>query len=82
MRIARVHVSPEFLRDALHLPAGTEILWAGMPLPHADSIIEVTLTHPDLREVELVGGERPPLIRPRFHREAECVLLEDWGQTS
>jgi hypothetical protein len=76
MKIARFHVTPELLRELFHLPRGTEVVYAEMD--HHD--IAVTIEHPDLRDVDLVEGERPPLIRPVFHREAEIVMLEDWGQ--
>jgi len=76
MRIARFLVTPELLRQLFHLPLGTDIVWAGMDHQH----IELTVTHPDLHDVEVVEAEHPPLIRPTFHREADVVLLVDWGQ--
>lgn len=76
MKMARFLVTPELLRELLHLPRGTEIV--GAEMDHHD--IAVTIEHPDLRDVELVEGERLPLIRPTFRREADVVLLVDWGQ--
>jgi hypothetical protein len=76
VRIARLLVSPEFLRDALDLPAGTGIVRAGV----ADGCVELTITHADLRDVAPEDEARPPLICPTFHREDTAVLLVDWGQ--
>lgn len=82
MKIARFLVTPEFLRQILHLPIGTEVTWAGMEQGHAyPPCIELTIEHPDLRDVELVEGERPPLIEPKYRREDDAVLMIDWGQT-
>ena len=53
MKIARFLVTPDFLRDLLHLPLGTEIVWAGMVAPLS---IELTITHPDLHERPACGG--------------------------
>lgn len=76
MKIARFLVTPELLRQVLDLPAGTEIVWAGFN----HRCIELTIEHPDLRDVELAEAEWPPLIRPTFAREADVVLLMDWGE--
>jgi hypothetical protein len=76
MTIACFVISPDLLRELLHLPRGTEIVCAGMD----QQGIELTVTHQDLRHVELADGERPPRIEPRFRREADVVLLVDWGQ--
>jgi hypothetical protein len=74
--IARFQMSPEFLRELLHLPRGTAIVRAGMDRDN----IELTIAHPDLRNVSLADEEQPPLIQPTFRREADVVLLVDWGQ--
>ena len=76
MKIARFLMTPEFLLDLLRLPKGTEFIWAGTDRNY----IELTIKHPDLKDVELQEAERPPLIRPQFHREDQIVLLMDWGQ--
>ena len=76
MKIARFLVTPEFLLDLLRLPRGTELICAGMDRMY----VELTIRHPDLHDVELREAERPPLIRPLFHREDQIVLLMDWGQ--
>jgi hypothetical protein len=76
VKIARFLMTPEFLRDLLCLPLGTTIIWAGMD----PSGIELTIEHPDLKDVELQEAARPPLIRPLFQREDAVVLLVDWGQ--
>lgn len=76
MKIARFLVTPELLLDLFHLPRGTEFIWAGMDR----TCIELTIRHPDLRDVEL-QDRRPPLINPQFQREGDVVLLVDWGQT-
>jgi hypothetical protein len=81
MKIARFLVTPEFLRQILHLPIGTEVTWAGMDHSSYWPCIELTIEHPDLRDVELVADEHPPLIEPQFHREGDVVLMTDWGQT-
>ena len=81
MKIARVLVTSELLREALHFPAGTEIVRAGMPDdPRAWRDIELIIRHDDLRDIALEECVQPPLIRPVFHREADVVMLEDWGQ--
>jgi hypothetical protein len=74
--VARFLVSPEFLRDALHLPVGTEIVNAG--IERWDIVL--TITHADLRDVAPVEGAHPPLICPTYHQEDGVVLLVDWGQ--
>jgi hypothetical protein len=79
VKIARFLVTPEFLRDLLHLPVGTTITWAGMDHTYGPCI-ELTIEHPDLRDVEVVEDEHPPLIEPRFQREGDVVLMVDWGQ--
>jgi hypothetical protein len=81
-KIARVLVTPELLRELLHLPLGTRIVWAAMDHTYGGhAAIELTIEHPDLRDVELVEDEQPPLIRPVYRREDDVVLLVDWGQT-
>jgi hypothetical protein len=72
-------VSPDLLREALHLPIGTKITWAGIDRHATELLIELTIEHPDLRDLERAEIE-PPLIRPRFQRERDVVLLVDWGQ--
>lgn len=76
MKIARFFVTPELLRELLHSPGTTTIVWAGMD--HHE--IELTVEDPGLREVELRDDDRPPLVRPTFRAQAPAVLV-DWNQT-
>lgn len=71
---ARILITPDFLRELLHLPIGTELRGSGAY--HYDQI-ELFLSHPDLPDVPL--GDRPPLITPTFRRQ-EAVVFVDWGQ--
>ena len=78
MKVARVLITPEFLRGALHLPLTTEIVTACM-LDEPYRMIEVTVRDPNLFDVELAEGEAPPLILPKFRRNVPVELI-DWGQ--
>ena len=77
MKIARFLVSPELLRQCLHLPVTAEIVWAEMDARD----IALTVTDPALRDVTLIEEERPPLISPVLHEividgvsDDECPL--------
>jgi hypothetical protein len=80
VRIARFLVTPELLREMFRLPVGTAIVWAGMDHHTCPSTIEITIEHQDLRDVELVEDELPPLIRPTYRCEGDIIMLVDWGQ--
>lgn len=75
MGYARILVSAELLREALHLPRDTNILFAKM---EAGFNVELTVSHPDL-----VGGpspgELPPMATPTF-RKQEPIVFEGWNQ--
>lgn len=76
MKIARFLITPEFLRAALFLPETATLVWAGMD---RSGEIELTVKSPDLKDVELKEGERPPLISPRY-RQQEPILFVEWGE--
>lgn len=76
MKIARFLITPEFLRAALFLPETASLVWAGM---HRTGEIELTVKSPDLRDVTVLEGERPPLISPRYRRQDPVVFVE-WGE--
>lgn len=76
MKIARVLVSPELLRQLFTFPDGTEIISAGME--HREIVLYVQ--HDVLQDVTLAENERPPVACPRFQRR-EPVEFLGWGQT-
>lgn len=74
MRVARFLVTHDVLRDALHLPPLTEIAYVG---PSEFDRAEIVVKHPELPDVELQEGEKPPLVSPHFRKEP--VVFVDWG---
>jgi hypothetical protein len=82
MGYARIRVSFDLLRDALHLPRLAEIKLVAMPSDPCDPYrleeAEILVAHPDLSDV-LAPDELPPLITPTFRRQ-EPVVFVDWGQ--
>ena len=77
MKVARILVSFDFLREALHLPPCTEI--KAVRSYDSPDLAEITLTHPDLRDVDVAPGEGPPIVSPTFRRNVPVEFL-DWGQ--
>jgi hypothetical protein len=78
VKIARFLITPEFLREVLHLPAGTDIVGASC---HYPLHVELVVTHPDLPDVTLAQGESPPLVAPTFIRQDHEVMFVGWGRT-
>lgn len=80
MGYARILVSAELLRQALHLPADTRVCMAAMPREYSSwEQIELTVAHPDLKDTPLQEGELPPLVCPTFKSQQPVVFVE-WGQ--
>jgi hypothetical protein len=69
MASGRIRISFNNLRRSQHFPRGTEI--TGVTV-RPDGI-EVTVTHPDIKDVE---GDPVPLLKPNFLP----WLFENWGQ--
>ena len=85
MRLARFLVTAELLREFFRLPDGTEVvcvesIWrdagGGVDLDE----IEITVTHPDLRDVKGLARDAPPIIRPTYRKDGDAVVFVDWGQ--
>lgn len=79
MRLARILVTPELLRQVLHLPIATDIIRAGWDR----DAIELVVSHPDLPDAVLQEGERPPLATPTFQSNPPVQFIA-WnvdGQT-
>lgn len=64
-------MSPELIINSLHMPEGTEIIYAETVNQFGD--IEFIVSHDDLREVELAEGEKPPLLTPLVTRKPETI---------
>lgn len=80
MGYARILVSAELLRQALHLPTDTRICMAAMPREYSSwEQVELTVAHPDLKDVPLREGEFPPIVSPTFQHQQPVVFVE-WGQ--
>ena len=78
MRVARIPVSWHLMRQALGLPDDTELCGARVE-PDMWQTVELTVVHPDLRDVTLTDGELPPVATPTMKRQDPVVLVE-WGQ--
>lgn len=76
MGAARILVTTELLRECLHLPVGTDIVLA--VTVEWGHMIELTVTHPDLK-CQAQPSELPPLLTPTFRRQ-EPVVFEGWNQ--
>jgi hypothetical protein len=76
MGVARVRVSTELLRDALHLPEGTTIRFVMMADRYDEC--ELTVQHVGIPERVTLDGELPPLAVPKFKRNHRVEFLE-WG---
>jgi len=63
--VAVFRVAPEYLRQALSLPVGTEVVGARSVRIMGHMHIEVAIDHPDLPVV--ADGERPTEVNPTFH---------------
>ncbi len=75
MKAVTVLVSFDLLREALHLPLLTDIRFVGT----SDfGIAEIVIEHPDLPDVAIVEGQRPPIATPTF-RKQEPIVFVDWG---
>lgn len=74
MGVARILVSTELLREALHLPVTTEIR-----LARTDRYgeIELTVADPGIDETVVAAGEMAPLVNPTF-RKQEPVVFVGW----
>jgi hypothetical protein len=75
MGVARMLVTPELLRELLHLPYTTDIVMAGMDREN----IELVVRDPALRDVVLSELERLPLVTPTFRKNVPVEFIE-WGQ--
>lgn len=75
MPYARIRVSFNFLRDALHLPKDTVIKRVRTPdnPTHLDEF-EIIIAHPDLENEEPI-----PIVYPTFLRQ-EPVVFVSWNQ--
>lgn len=73
MGAARIRVTYELLRQVLCLPPETQITMT----IDTYRAIEVTLTHPDLKDHSL--GE-PPLLDPAFRNVGQKVVFGGWNQ--
>jgi hypothetical protein len=76
MGVARIFVTPELLRKALHLPHTSEIAWAEMEDPYT---IALYVRDPDLHDKPIVEGEKPPLVMPSFRQNVPVEFLS-WNQ--
>lgn len=76
MGYARILVTTELLREVLHLPPDTNILFAK---DDGQFNVELTVSHPDLVGGPGPEGELPPLVTPTF-RKQEPIVFEGWGQ--
>lgn len=72
---ARLHVSKELLREALHLPVATDIRFA---MTVDWDTVELIVVHPDLPDVPIVEGQDLPLITPTFRKNIPVEFV-DWG---
>lgn len=86
MRIAKFRVTAELLIQALCLPPGTKIQGIStLPIfgdsPGQDGWdMELTVEHPDLKEVDVDEGESAPTVKPMLRRQ-DPVVFEGWGQS-
>lgn len=64
-------VTPEFLREALHLPINAEIIGTAWDAASMDMRIHVR--HPDI-----IASDEP--LRPTL-RKQDPVVFVDWGQS-
>jgi hypothetical protein len=83
MGYARIHVSPELIIRALHLPEDTRVV--GAEMSHAQSAVQLYIAQPQLKNAILGSPDQWPLITPRF--QSQCVegqetsiTFLDWGQ--
>jgi hypothetical protein len=79
MRVARLRVSVELIRQWLDLPEGSEILGVRDvigPYPQAELIVE----HPDFDDVATV--EDGPIVTPEYRRDCPHVSAKfiAWGK--
>lgn len=76
MGAARIIITADLLRDALHLPQTTEIR-----LARTDRYgeIELTVVDPALSDAPLPEGELPPVVTPTL-RTQEPIVFEGWNQ--
>jgi hypothetical protein len=81
MRVARITVSEELLRDALAMPENSKIVWADWSRKHRAVVLEVT--SPDLPEWQLVDGGTPPEVVPIFRTDYDkrpsTWITFDWN---
>ena len=80
MKIARVRVTGQLLREVLCFPLGTEIEDVVLTVQHPD-LLDWTQPSPVIAACacELRDEDLPPLILPLF-REQEPIVFVDWGQ--
>jgi hypothetical protein len=81
-RIAKITISDAFLLDALHLPSDTQIVFSDRET--FDSI-SLTVIQKDLKEIEIVDGQPPPIVVPKITKLPNgffdrCEYQFDWNQ--
>ena len=81
MRAAQIVIETTVLRDALHLPENSEIIFARMADGSFTQVV-ITVIHPDLPEIPQ-GTYQPVMASPLFTADHDnltpAVKLADWG---
>jgi hypothetical protein len=77
-RIARIKMSDCLLKEFLHFPQDTEILF----IKKSDfNEIEIDVIHKDLKEIEINECGEPPIITPKYTKMDFFQTINfDWNQ--